>query len=948
MKGSKTIFLILIVIITVLSGCSFFSRADVSSRSYQKSGVNPVQFKKSSLKFSLENSDSDSRSALGLYHGDILGDSGEELIVVGKDYIKVCNLAGEVVESGQFEGMNFGSCVVADIDEDGKKDIVIGSAEDKGVRILIYSGVLAPVADFAYSKMYNGRTSIHFVKDGVVYFSAVSSLYIPPKITGAYDIDTDSLLWEYYTGPVPVDMAADSGFKMITISNTPKSKKGLVLDERNVADHSKYKGSIYVLGSEGGVKTQLSIGPEYRVGEFQDGGISSVTERFIDADNDGTEELLVAVNRVSGFYRGNAELQLRSLNGELTGSREFSPNTEIEFSFYHTGKNPEIAVLLKQTGKMYVLNGELEVKKEAEIPDFESEGTLQESGDYNGDGRMEYLVTAGRMLYILDSSLDLIFSMAADTAVKKAFLVPDSGGKPVLAVLSDDLCIYRVGSESSASISVFSDPPGADLYMNGVLMDPAPVSGLIKDVPPGKAVFQAKMGTWRSPEKTVKIKGGQHYTVNLKLENYKDKQNPVPKQAKEIELFPDPEIPLKNWEDISLVKNVSKKTSEVLIRNSHRDLAGDSGKDFIFFDREKHLLKTVDSDMNLLCEFKIPADCYITDTGGVWPDTDGNGKADIVIFRKRSFQLLFYAADGKLLRYKRLGRFPDTVMGRSLVDSSGIMMIDFNTGYVQQPRGIMGVDLNSMKIDFFYPVAANPIGLLRTDGGMILSDIHTPSNGCRITYPNGTEADDSEYFVYMMDENGNPAENSFNPGLEGNNGQIFYYSADMDSDGNPEVYFVGNKTNYYSGRTEVRRLDIDTGKLSGPLFSPGDNLKIFFHSMVKKEGKQLLAVYQSAPRILNFLDSGFKTEMKYDMAERDFTSPYRWFFADLNSDGNSEMFLWNKTGLYIYDLDFNQIAVIGTDRKESVLANVIVSDLNSDGKDEITLVYDDTISVYSY
>ncbi|RKX87364.1 MAG: hypothetical protein DRP59_13175, partial [Spirochaetes bacterium] len=453
MKRGKSSFLILIVIIAVLSGCSFFSRADVSSRSYQKSGVNPVQFKKSSLKFSLENSDSDYRSALGIYHGDIQGDSGEELIVVGKDYIKVCNLAGEVVESGQFEGMNFGSCVVADIDEDGKKDIVIGSAEDKGVRILIYSGVLAPVADFAYSKMYNGRTSIHFVKDGVVYFSAVSSLYIPPKITGAYDIDTDSLLWEYYTGPVPVDMAADSGFTMITISNTPKSKKGLVLDERNVADHSKYKSSIYVLGSEGGVKTQLSIGPEYRVGEFQDGGISSVTERFIDADNDGTEELLVAVNRVSDFYRGNAELQLRSLDGDVLVKHEFSPGTEIDFSFYHTGKNLEIAALLKQTGKMYILNGKLDVRKEAAIPDFEAEGTLQESGDYNGDGRMEYLVTAGRMLYILDSSLDPVFSMAADTAVKKAFLVPDSGGKPVLAVLSDDLCIYRVGSESSASIS---------------------------------------------------------------------------------------------------------------------------------------------------------------------------------------------------------------------------------------------------------------------------------------------------------------------------------------------------------------------------------------------------------------------------------------------------------------------------------------------------------------
>ncbi len=948
MKRSRIIFLILIAILAAVTGCSFFSRADVSSRSYQKSGVNPVQFKKSSLKFSLEHSDPDLKSATGLYHGDILGDSGEELIVVGKNYIRVYDLAGEVVESKQFDGVNFGSCVVVDVDEDGKKDIVIGSAEDKGVRILMYSGVLSPVSDFAYSKMYNGKTTIHFVKDGVVYFSAVSSLYIPPKITGAYDIAADSLLWEYYTGPVPVDMAADSGFTMFTLSNTPKSKKGLVLDERNVSDHSKYRSSIYVLNHDGEAGTQVSIGPEYKVGEFQDGGISSVTERFVDSDNDGVKELLVAVNRVSDFYRGNAELQLRLLDGDVLEKHEFSPGTEIDFSFYHTGKNLEIAVLLKQTGKMYILNGKLDVRKEAAIPDFEAEGTLQESGDYNGDGRMEYLVTAGRMLYILDSSLDPVFSMAADTAVKKAFLVPDSGGKPVLAVLSDDLCIYRVGSESSASISVFSDPPGADLYMNGVLLAPRPVSGLIKDIPPGKVSFQAKMGIFSSSVQTINLRGGEHYTLDLKLQDYADKENVPGKQAKEIVLFPDPESPLANWKDIHLVKKITKKKTEVFVRNSHRDLAGDSGKDFIFFDREKHLLKTVDSDMNLLCEFKIPADCYITDTGGVWPDIDGNGKAGMVVYKRKSYQLFIYAADGKLLRYKRLGWFPDTVMGKSLVDSRGMMIIDFNTGYVQQPRGIMGVDLNSMKIGFFYPTAANPIGLLRTGGEMILSDIHTPSNGCKIIYPNGAEADDSEYFVYMMDENGNPAENSFNPDLEGNNGQIFYYSADMDLDGNHEIYFIADKTNYYTGKTEVRRLDIDTGKLSGPLFSPGNNLKIFFHSMVKKEGKQLLAVYQSSPRILYFLDSGFKTKMKYDMAERDFPSPYRWFFADLNSDGNSEMFLWNKTGLYIYDLDFNQIAVIGTDRKESVLANVIVSDLNSDGKDEITLVYDDTISIYSY
>ncbi len=948
----KQLFLSFIVITaSIVTGCSFFSKGNTATAPYwQKNGVTSFSFQKADLDLLQAYTSLDTSPDSSIYTGDVTGDAKKEIIIVSKNTIAIYSLTGKLIRKKTFEDTNFGSGTVADIDGDGKQDIILGCKKGKGIQILSYSGVLSELVNFIDSKIYNAETKIQFYKEGKIYFSTVSSLEIPPKIVGAYDISNNSLAWKYFTGPVPIDVAADRDFDKFTISNKPKSAKGLVLDKRTVSDHSKFQSSIYVLGINGKRKTQLSIGPEYRVGEFQDGGISSVAERFFDIDNNGTSELLVGINRVSDFYKGKAALEIRSLDGEIKARREFTPDTEIEYSFYKKRGNAVIAALLKQNRTFYLLDNKLSVKRERTFTEVTGIGTLQESGDFNGDGRMEYLLTIGSRLYLLGSDLKTIYSTAERTYIQKAFFVPDASGKAVLAVLSNTLTLYRIGKDKTGSVSLFTNPAGASIFMNRTLLDPTPESGLIAAIPAGTVTFQAKMDQYVSPVKKIKVKAGHHYEVTLNLEGYNDKVNSEHltfKQKKEISAAESPEIPLQKWENIHLSRKTEKEKNEKLM--ACKDYASNGEKDFLFYDLKRHILITRSSSMQLLGQASLPSDSYFILPDGAALDINADGKEDLLTYSRKSSAFSVYSAAGKLLAHKCLGHFPNTRMNHALINQGGMLYINFVTGYVQQPRGIMVIDLyHRSRIHSFFPIAANPIGLLLTGGGTILPDIHTPSNGAAVTYPNGDTANDSEYYVYMMDKDGNPLPESFNPSFKDNNGTLFYYAADLNNDGKQEVYMIANKTNYYTGTTRLVRINVLKGSISKTFFSPGKNKKISIQALVTTKNKRLLAVYQYKPGELYLLDSNFTIERKYDMDSRGFANPGKWLFTDINGDGISEMFFWRDDGLFIYSPDFKLLFSITKGFGEDPLKNVIVNDINNDGKAEIILFSDNAVSVYNY
>ena len=912
------------------------------------SKINSKNFNKNNLKYlqKYTNLDTEVSSFSNFYLGDVTGNEEKEIVLISKNTISIFSLNGKLIKKKTFDEMNFGTGILADIDNDSKQDIIIGAARSKGVNIMVYSGVLEPEINFLYSDIYNAETKIHFYHDGDIYFSTKSTLHTPPKIVGAFNPSKEEISWNYYTGPAPLDIAANNDLTKLTISNTPANLNGLTMDEDTVADHSKFRNSIYVLDKSGNPLTQISIGPEYRSGEFTDGGISSVTERLCDIDNDGTDELLVGINRISDFYQGNAALELRSLDGKILNRKEFLPNTEIEFSFFDTRKGKNIAVLLKQKGFFYILDKNLSILSQRDMSNLNGEFTLQESGDYNGDGLVEHLVTVGNRLFIFNSKLEILFSSPFLSFIKNASFTIDKNNNPILIVQSNKIDILKPGKKEIGYVSVFTDPPGADIFVDGEKLTINPVSGVLSPFPPGKLSFQAKMDGFESKTVSVTVKAGKHITLDLKLENFSEKKDMPVRQPFELDPIPAPAVPVRKWEDIHLLRTMNKNPEEILIKPYLIDLAGDSSKDLLFRSAEDGTYKTYNLSMQLLSQFQLPYDYSIINVELDPLDPDRNSKTDLLVKQRYNEGFSIITSQGKVLYSKIIGRFPESVFGSGYLNKNNNLYFSINSGYSQQPRGMIGINFFNDKINFFSPTAAAPIRLIMSPENILLASIHTPTNGAVIQYPNGDIAKDSEYYIYMTDLRGNHLDTSFNPEFKDNNGILQYYLADLNMDNEKETYMVANKTNYYTGRSKIVRINMIKGTISRPLFTSEPDVQIYMHSVLKKDFNNVLAIYLRKPRILYFLSQNFDILKTINIEDKGLSN--NWLFPDLNGDGTSEMIIWDKKGFSIYDLELNILLGIETKTDSGDLKRLLLNDIDSDGKDEIILISDNSVSVYGY
>lgn len=948
-RSQLTIFLLLSVLL--LSTCTGNRNSSGQVHNcHQKSLVIQAAFREGELSYFEQTAlvRLDGSRPVNFYVGDVRGDSEHEIVVVTEDTIYLYTLNGKLIEARTFEEMNFGGGILSDIDGDGKLDIVLGSAGDKGVTIHAYSGVFTRLFEFLALHIYNAETKVHFFKEGRVYFSAHSPLLSSPKVIGAYDVEKDILQWEYYTGPAPIDIAANRDFTLLTISNRPTNTKGINRRETQVSDHSRHRASLYVLEPDGRVITQLSVGAEEQTAEFTENGISSLTSRLCDLDGNGKDELLIGMNRLSEFYRGKTALELRSLEGTLLHRHEFMPATELEFSFSTGDEQEEIAVLLKQQGRFYILDSSLQIKHEWLSPGLKAEGSLHCSGDFNGDGHIEHLLSIGNYLFILNSRSEPLFCTAFTADIHKALITVDRGGNPILLVHAESLHIFHIGEGGYGSATVHTNPPGAEIFVDGSKIDTPPERGVIHKLPAGELSFQARLQTHRSETHVVQIEAGDHVIVELELKEYREETESTAPQSWDIIAEMAPKQPINRWSDLALQSRIEKQEDEIFVFSGYRDLAGGPEKDLLFRVRGSPLYRTYSTDMKLLGQFRSPPDSFTMDCRSAWPDTKHDGKAEILFFRARKQELYLFNAEGRLLGYKKFFDLPDSLFRSHTVYKDGQLYIAVSSGYSEQPRGIMGVDIDSLEPGFFYPTAAMTTGLLITPDKKILPATYTPDNGSTITYPGGDTSNDSEYFVHIADMEGTHLSQSFKPSFEENNGHLRYFLADLETNGSKETFLLTGKTEYRSGTCLISALDTEIGSVSKPLFSGGDNTSMHIHSAARLEGRRLLTVFIGSPKELFLLSENFVPIRKFNLSERGYLSPQNWAFRDLNGDGSSEMLLLNDNFLSIYDLDFKLLYRIKSDDESGPFRNLILDDRGVDGKADIIIISEKAVSTYSY
>ena len=157
-----------------------------------------------------------------------------------------------------------------------------------------------------------------------------------------------------------------------------------------------------------------------------------------------------------------------------------------------------------------------------------------------------------------------------------------------------------------------------------------------------------------------------------------------------------------------------------------------------------------------------------------------------------------------------------------------------------------------------------------------------------------------------------------------------------------------NKSEYYTGTSKIFQLNTDTGKLSESLLEMGSNTALTFYGKLKKDNKNIIALYLRNPRTIFFADENFKILREISSENMGSPTYYTYLFPDFNKDGTSEIVAWNAGSLTIFDYNFNKLISINRDFKNDPLRRVLIEDIDSDGKDEIILMADYSISVYSY
>ena len=884
-----------------------------------------------------------------LYHGDVTGDAGIEIVLVSIKDIRIFDTELNLLHTVSTEEDKFGRALIADIDDDGKDDIVIGGNNEKSIRLTAYSGLLEQLFDLRYGELHNAGTVPHLFNDGILYFTAASELDIPPMLAGAVDTLGETVEWEYFTGPVPTGMSANREFTLFTVSNYPKNAAALTLPDRRVADHDENRSSLYLIDKNGNALLQRSLGDEFTTNAVNRSSetdiISGISQQFADLDGDGEEELIASISHLSDFFPGTAMIETYLPDGDLLNRKRFESCTELSIAAVEFDNDCIITVLQNQKGELSILDENLKLKKSINIPDFSGEAELQYCERFDDSDDAVIVVTDNNALYVFNRELEVLFSTAEPGRIDDAGFIAVKEGALILYTLADRLRLYQVDEtpEPEGSLLVYTDPPGADIRLNSVMLEKRPISGLLKNLPAGNAVIEARLGGHSSGAVEVPIKQGKLSRITLEINTGERQTAEGMKAWYSISPAIPPVEPLKSWSDLKPAEKAVKSSDEIII-SQPVDTAGGDEKDLIFRNVESGEIIIRAASMEEISRFHPPAKALFFTTGDGL-DFDGNGKHDLMFFTKPEQIVSVTSADGEVLSSKHFFNAKNTVFRPySEIDKDSIYLTT-SSGYALQPRGVIGWNLASGKMDFFTPIAGMPVGGCIITDDLIIPAYRTPCNGAIQTLPDGRTVDDSHYFIHIINKQGDILPQSFDPALENNNGHLRFFKVEADDE--TQIFMSTYRNKYYPGPCELYRLDPLSGQLIGPLISEGDMSLLVLHACSVLDGEPVYVAGHSVNKKIFLLNKEFDVVGEFSTGETGPASGWT-FFPDLNADGNLEIVICDKSRLNIYDHHMQPLWGYAPAETDGKISRVFLDDTNLDGKPEFIIVTDNTVSRYSW
>ena len=122
--------------------------------------------------------------------GDVTGDSADEVIITHSKGVDILDQEGRLLSTLFEPGYIVESIILHDINQDGKKEILLGKQGASTVGFTVIDGGSKELMDVSFQESSRARTQLEFVYEDSIYLTSTPLYNIAPKIAGTMKINT--------------------------------------------------------------------------------------------------------------------------------------------------------------------------------------------------------------------------------------------------------------------------------------------------------------------------------------------------------------------------------------------------------------------------------------------------------------------------------------------------------------------------------------------------------------------------------------------------------------------------------------------------------------------------------------------------------------------------------------------------------------------------------------
>jgi len=347
--------------------------------------------------------------------GDVSGDSSLEIIVLSNSNLFIYNSQGTLLSSFSINGSEPLLGILADVDQNDKVEIGVGTRISSSISIRFYSADGEIIKQFSKSASGDATGRPTALVDGKVICDINAVWDLNPRGVAVFDLESEEMDWFYGTGTyahynyIKKDL---NGSICVIPYNTFSPNNGASI-VANGETNTDLNGMTYVINLSGSTKLRVNHG---YISPYSGG---SITNFFINTE--AGSKLYACRQRGAVYYKGQSsiwEIDINSSEKINTYSGANNSGFVIGFADLDNDKNDEIIYSSTEaTNKQIILKHDLSIIAESSVT-----GYIQFINDFLGTGSPQIYIADSNVIRGLDTSLNEVWNYSLDFNIRNTIV----------------------------------------------------------------------------------------------------------------------------------------------------------------------------------------------------------------------------------------------------------------------------------------------------------------------------------------------------------------------------------------------------------------------------------------------------------------------------------------------------------------------------------------------